>query len=202
MVIVAEKLNIRATWPQSRTGIAIFLYWVTLKMLELQSFGKSGTTRPTTQHHIQSVTTTNVTTQSNKNYRILTHPVHIKCDVSWNWKVWHSISNCDSSKVWEDMTGGPMSVRRLSLTQCHMIMITICLMELEHCYISTPHTSLIKWKVFVHQAGNPIRSTLQAVSHGHTNLLGTIGSRIWVKVRKLEFIFHKHDWSLWRWQQA
>lgn len=72
----------------------------------------------------------------------------------------------------------------------------------EDCYISTPCTSLIMWKVFVHQASKPICSTRQAVHHSYFNLLGKPGSRIWVKFRKPEFFFHKHDWSLWRWQQA
>ena len=42
----------------------------------------------------------------------------------------------------------------------------------EDCYVSTPRTYLIMWKVFVHQAGNPICSTRQAVRHSHFNLLG------------------------------
>ena len=93
-------------------------------------------------------------------------------------------------------------VRRVSLIQSHVIMTSICLMELEDCYISTPCTSLSMWKASVHQAGNPIRSIRQRVRHSHINLLGKPGSRIWVQIRKLKLFFPKHDWSLWRWQQA
>jgi len=76
-------------------------------------------------------TTRNIITQSHMSYRILAHLAHITCDVPWNWKAWHSISNCNSSKLWEDKTGAPMSVRRVSLMQSYVIMTSICLMELK-----------------------------------------------------------------------
>lgn len=131
---VAEKLNFRTTLSQSPTKTAVLLDCMTLKMKGLRSFGKSGTTWPTTQHHIRSVATPQWQSQtsqhkSNKSYRVLAHLVHIKCDVPWNWKAWHSISNCDSPKLWEDTTGAPMSVRRVSPIQSYVIITSICLMQ-------------------------------------------------------------------------
>jgi len=84
------------------------------------------------------------------------------------------------------MTGAAILVRRVSLIKSYVIVTSIF-------YISTLRTSLIMWKVFVHQAGYPICSTRQAVRHSHFNLLDKLGSRIWVKFRKLEFFYHKHD---------
>jgi len=71
-------------------------------------------------------------------------------------------------------------------------MTSICLMALK-TVTSQRLTHPIKWKVFTHQAGNPNCSTCQAVRHSHVNLLGTLGSRIWVKVRKSSFFINMTD---------
>jgi len=141
-----------------------------------------------------TVTTTNVTTQSNISYRILANLVNITCDVPWNWKAGHSMSNCDSSKLSEGNVGAPVSVRRVSLIQSCMIMTSICLMELKT--VTSQHLAH-PWSrgrySCTYQAGNPICSACQAICHSHVNLPGTLGSRIWVKVRKSSFFINMTD---------
>ena len=152
----------------------------TLVLREVSNYS----TNNTATHSICSnttVTTTNVRAQSNKSYRILANLVNynMRCatelkGVTFNIKlrfiqIIGRYRRC-TSVCQANVTEPKLYDRDLHLPD-----------GVEDCSISTRRTSLITWKVFMHQAVNPICSTRQAVHHSHVNLLGKIGSRIWVK---------------------